>query len=672
MALPPTGSQITMTEVRNYFGASGTPIVMSVLGSYLGISVGSTIFLSATFGGLTTSGNNWIVSSLVPGGGLTNKPVPYLYTGTSASYNAQWVDGGSKLAVAWQSSSGSEMTAIWNIPNPYDLTSLVGDGVPDIYIDEPTNKGGNQIDFNSDGTKVLTQHNTTLGFGIEGAIIRTCTTPFDTSTASATPDETFTDQQRSSGYSGRNGIAWRDGGYMFCYMGEKSTGECSWEIYRTVPGGTPYTFAGLYDGGFPNLEGLVDNTSTSFYRGGFADDGFHFWGYYIAGKTMDMKTHSGTAWFDWKPSSTTTQTGGPDLPTYGRIAPVAFAPNGTQLVAGGPGTYNGYITAYELSTAWDLSTWSTKTTKPNRHSGAHLSLWHFDDQAELQYTGLNATNSNLMEGGVCWNLNGTSFLSIINREYIEQDMPTAYDFSSINSSQASGSWAHTAAMPFYFSSSTPQNVMSMKMHPQSSIGISQVINYNGTYVLMYRRLNSAGTIANGVSNSYASRTIGSTVTTDFQVQHFQAYSPSTLPTYPYIYHAYLQWSTTAQTLIFSRGTSSVISSPSAASFYSSLNLSNMTGKASASYFARCFAMSPEGDKVWVAYNARYTQTRLVDRAIIYEISLPTPFRSNSASITGTFTLPWYISAVTGMDVNSTGTAMILRDQAGYVHSYEIP
>ena len=74
MALPPTGSQITMTEVRNYFGASGTPIVMSVLGSYLGISVGSTIFLSATFGGLTTSGNNWIVSSLVPGGGLTNKP----------------------------------------------------------------------------------------------------------------------------------------------------------------------------------------------------------------------------------------------------------------------------------------------------------------------------------------------------------------------------------------------------------------------------------------------------------------------------------------------------------------------------------------------------------------------------------------------------------------------
>jgi hypothetical protein len=54
MALPPTGSQITMSQVRNYFGGSSTPITMSFLGTYLGISVGSTVLLSATFGGQGT------------------------------------------------------------------------------------------------------------------------------------------------------------------------------------------------------------------------------------------------------------------------------------------------------------------------------------------------------------------------------------------------------------------------------------------------------------------------------------------------------------------------------------------------------------------------------------------------------------------------------------------
>jgi len=54
MALAPTGSQITMSEIRNYFGYSYTPIVMSTLGTYLGISVGTQIQMSVTFGGQGT------------------------------------------------------------------------------------------------------------------------------------------------------------------------------------------------------------------------------------------------------------------------------------------------------------------------------------------------------------------------------------------------------------------------------------------------------------------------------------------------------------------------------------------------------------------------------------------------------------------------------------------
>jgi len=50
-SLPPTGSLICMSDVNTYFVLTGTPIYMSVLGTYLGISAGTFICLSATFGG---------------------------------------------------------------------------------------------------------------------------------------------------------------------------------------------------------------------------------------------------------------------------------------------------------------------------------------------------------------------------------------------------------------------------------------------------------------------------------------------------------------------------------------------------------------------------------------------------------------------------------------------
>jgi len=53
MPLPATGQEISMQQVDSFFGLGFTPIEMSDLGnSLLGISVGGTINLSATFGGL--------------------------------------------------------------------------------------------------------------------------------------------------------------------------------------------------------------------------------------------------------------------------------------------------------------------------------------------------------------------------------------------------------------------------------------------------------------------------------------------------------------------------------------------------------------------------------------------------------------------------------------------
>jgi hypothetical protein len=50
MALPATGSTITMGQVRNYFGLSGT-VSLYQLGTYISPQVTTNIKLSATFGG---------------------------------------------------------------------------------------------------------------------------------------------------------------------------------------------------------------------------------------------------------------------------------------------------------------------------------------------------------------------------------------------------------------------------------------------------------------------------------------------------------------------------------------------------------------------------------------------------------------------------------------------
>jgi hypothetical protein len=50
MALPATGSQISMSTVRDYFGLSGT-VSLYQLGTYISPNVTTNIKLSATFGG---------------------------------------------------------------------------------------------------------------------------------------------------------------------------------------------------------------------------------------------------------------------------------------------------------------------------------------------------------------------------------------------------------------------------------------------------------------------------------------------------------------------------------------------------------------------------------------------------------------------------------------------
>ena len=52
MALPATGTAITLNQVQIYYGfASGSARCLSALGSVIGITVGSSVFLSASFGG---------------------------------------------------------------------------------------------------------------------------------------------------------------------------------------------------------------------------------------------------------------------------------------------------------------------------------------------------------------------------------------------------------------------------------------------------------------------------------------------------------------------------------------------------------------------------------------------------------------------------------------------
>ena len=52
MPLPNTGSQISMNQVQIHYGfASGSTRTLSNLGTQVGITVGNTVQLSASFGG---------------------------------------------------------------------------------------------------------------------------------------------------------------------------------------------------------------------------------------------------------------------------------------------------------------------------------------------------------------------------------------------------------------------------------------------------------------------------------------------------------------------------------------------------------------------------------------------------------------------------------------------
>jgi len=62
MALPATGSQISMSQVRDFFGLSGQVSLSATLGAFISPSVTTNTKLSATFGGWQ-NGNQWGTSS---------------------------------------------------------------------------------------------------------------------------------------------------------------------------------------------------------------------------------------------------------------------------------------------------------------------------------------------------------------------------------------------------------------------------------------------------------------------------------------------------------------------------------------------------------------------------------------------------------------------------------
>lgn len=51
MALPATGATISMGQVRDYFGLSGTVSLKATLGAFISPAVTTNVRLSATFGG---------------------------------------------------------------------------------------------------------------------------------------------------------------------------------------------------------------------------------------------------------------------------------------------------------------------------------------------------------------------------------------------------------------------------------------------------------------------------------------------------------------------------------------------------------------------------------------------------------------------------------------------
>ena len=78
MALPATGTTISMSTVRNYFGLTGTVSLKATLGAFISPPVTTNVKLSATFGGWQNP-NKW---------GTASGVAPNLDEGPGAVYPA--------------------------------------------------------------------------------------------------------------------------------------------------------------------------------------------------------------------------------------------------------------------------------------------------------------------------------------------------------------------------------------------------------------------------------------------------------------------------------------------------------------------------------------------------------------------------------------------------------
>jgi len=228
MALPATGNQITMLQVRDFFGGTYSPITMSQLGEEISITSGTTVLLSESFGGQPAPGTslNSVTFDSVILDTSVNSPDTRsfvfspsgteLYTGeensddiirynlstpfdlSTASFNSAVLDynalSGLSVADSIQFKpdgtevyvAGSGIVATYSLSTNYDISTASFVRATDLNADL----------FNTAFGAVFSNDGQTLYFCVNGRTVLqyfTLSTPFNTSTATyvgVTPEVT--------------------------------------------------------------------------------------------------------------------------------------------------------------------------------------------------------------------------------------------------------------------------------------------------------------------------------------------------------------------------------------------------------------------------------------------------------------------------------------------------
>lgn len=292
MALPATGDTITMSDIRNFFVSEGevSTYVLGILGTYIGISQGTTITMSSTFGGYQSATSSFSNAKNYQLGNLRAQSGPP---------DLQELGGKRHFTT-------NQGIATQIFPSPdgnklYFTTTLNGSGGGQLNLNSPWTLGGA-----SEATSF--KHNTTAFSGWRGlnwnsagttcimfrsagnGLLKVTSTNFDLNSYSGTSTRAYSDFKS---FARIDYAQWEPSQNKFWLLGRDDVVNGFQYIYQfSYTGSDPVSGTVTYDGRFDRPQSAGNDYPDWFQ----VTEDYLFVGDYTQGGSLILRYELGTSW----------------------------------------------------------------------------------------------------------------------------------------------------------------------------------------------------------------------------------------------------------------------------------------------------------------------------------------------------------------------------------------